>query len=60
MERFKIERAASFVEGKITIEKGCYLALIHEVAGEETFERYAHLVPGTVLTIEPPEGGDPG
>jgi hypothetical protein len=48
----KIERAASFVEGKITIEKGCHLALIHEVAGEETFERYTYLSPGDVLTIE--------
>lgn len=44
-------RAARFENGQIIIEKGCYLALIHEVNGDETFERYSHLVTGEILTI---------
>lgn len=47
-----MERAARFEGGKIIIEKGCYLVLIHKEAGEETFERYAHLVPGDIIEIK--------
>ena len=48
----RLERAASFVGGKLRIEKHCSIALIHEVNGEETFERYTILNPGDVLMIE--------
>jgi hypothetical protein len=38
--------------GEIEIKKPCYLALIHEVDGEETFERYAFLTTGEKIFIK--------
>ena len=46
-----MERAARFEMGKIIIEKKCYLTLIHEGKGQQTFEKYACLIPGDIIEI---------